>query len=80
MSLNGLDDAKVKEAHDAAIAEPGGWYELTISPGACPALCLAGRTRLAQHLNCLVRGLNGFEILVHPYFALALLTLCLFSN
>jgi len=27
MSLNGLDDAKVKEAHDAAIAEPGGWYE-----------------------------------------------------
>ena len=28
MSLNGLDDAKVKEAHDAAVAEPGGWYEL----------------------------------------------------
>jgi hypothetical protein len=28
MSLNGLDDAKVKEAHDAAIAEPGGWFLL----------------------------------------------------
>jgi len=25
MSLNGLDDAKIKEAHDAAVAEPGGW-------------------------------------------------------
>ena len=25
MSLNGLDDVKVKEAHDAAVAEPGGW-------------------------------------------------------
>jgi len=28
MSLNGLDDPKVKEAHDAAVSEPGGWYEL----------------------------------------------------
>ncbi|KAK0646633.1 hypothetical protein B0T16DRAFT_166564 [Cercophora newfieldiana] len=28
MSLNGLDDAKVKEAHDAAVAEPGGWFLL----------------------------------------------------
>ncbi|KAK2003767.1 hypothetical protein LX36DRAFT_65947 [Colletotrichum falcatum] len=28
MSLNGLDDPKVKEAHDAAIAEPGGWFLL----------------------------------------------------
>ncbi|RDW94749.1 hypothetical protein BP5796_00512 [Coleophoma crateriformis] len=28
MSLNGLDDVKVKEAHDAAIAEPGGWFLL----------------------------------------------------
>lgn len=26
MSLNGLDDPKVREAHAAAIAEPGGWY------------------------------------------------------
>jgi hypothetical protein len=29
MSLNGLDDAKVKEAHDAAVGEPGGWYVYT---------------------------------------------------
>ncbi|OIW33552.1 hypothetical protein CONLIGDRAFT_569808 [Coniochaeta ligniaria NRRL 30616] len=28
MSLNGLDDPKVKEAHAAAIAEPGGWFLL----------------------------------------------------
>lgn len=27
MSLNGLDDPKVKEAHDASVAEPGGWYD-----------------------------------------------------
>jgi len=26
MSLNGLDNAKVKEAYDAAIAELGGWW------------------------------------------------------
>lgn len=26
MSLNGLDDAQVKEAHEAAVAEAGGWY------------------------------------------------------
>lgn len=28
MSLNGLDDAKVKEAHDTAAVEPGGWFSL----------------------------------------------------
>ncbi|KAK4044664.1 hypothetical protein C8A01DRAFT_11922 [Parachaetomium inaequale] len=28
MSLNGLDDARVKEAHEAAVAEPGGWFLL----------------------------------------------------
>ncbi|KAI0874345.1 hypothetical protein GGS24DRAFT_459685 [Hypoxylon argillaceum] len=28
MSLNGLDDVKVKEAHDAANSEPGGWFLL----------------------------------------------------
>ena len=26
MSLNGLDDPKVREAHETAVAEPGGWY------------------------------------------------------
>lgn len=25
MSLNGLDEAQVKEAYDAATGEPGGW-------------------------------------------------------
>ncbi|KAH8754009.1 hypothetical protein F5882DRAFT_339095 [Hyaloscypha sp. PMI_1271] len=28
MSLNGLDDLKIKEAHDTAAAEPGGWFLL----------------------------------------------------
>ncbi|KAJ8128681.1 hypothetical protein O1611_g4952 [Lasiodiplodia mahajangana] len=28
MSLNGLDDVKVREAYDAAISEPGGWFLL----------------------------------------------------
>ncbi|KAH7342578.1 hypothetical protein BKA65DRAFT_478451 [Rhexocercosporidium sp. MPI-PUGE-AT-0058] len=28
MSLNGLDDQKIKEAHDAAVGEPGGWFLL----------------------------------------------------
>ncbi|CAG8950222.1 hypothetical protein HYFRA_00008460 [Hymenoscyphus fraxineus] len=28
MSLNGLDDAKLKEAYDASVAEPGGWFLL----------------------------------------------------
>ncbi|XMA15359.1 hypothetical protein WAI453_008150 [Rhynchosporium graminicola] len=28
MSLNGLDDLKIKEAHDAAVAELGGWFLL----------------------------------------------------
>lgn len=28
MSLNGLDTPQVKEAHDAAVAEPGGWFVL----------------------------------------------------
>ncbi|CZR56982.1 uncharacterized protein PAC_06871 [Phialocephala subalpina] len=28
MSLNGLDDLKIKEAHDTAVAEPGGWFLL----------------------------------------------------
>ncbi|KAF7541199.1 hypothetical protein G7Z17_g12019 [Cylindrodendrum hubeiense] len=28
MSLNGLDDSKVQEAHEAAAAEPGGWFLL----------------------------------------------------
>lgn len=26
MSLNGLDGAQIKEAYDAAVAEPGGWW------------------------------------------------------
>ncbi|KAK4106306.1 hypothetical protein N658DRAFT_15045 [Parathielavia hyrcaniae] len=28
MSLNGLDDTQVKAAHEAAVAEPGGWFLL----------------------------------------------------
>ncbi|KAL7789121.1 hypothetical protein V8C37DRAFT_404061 [Trichoderma ceciliae] len=31
MSLNGLDDAKIVEAHEAGVAEPGGWFLLKYS-------------------------------------------------
>ncbi|KAL6859332.1 hypothetical protein J3F83DRAFT_763411 [Trichoderma novae-zelandiae] len=31
MSLNGLDDPKVVEAHEAGVAEPGGWFLLKYS-------------------------------------------------
>jgi hypothetical protein len=34
MSLNGLDDARVKEAYEAALAEPGGWY-VSLRHGCC---------------------------------------------
>lgn len=43
MSLNGLDTVEVKEAHDAAVAEAGGWY-VTLgsanSPSSCATLAL----------------------------------------
>ena len=32
MSLNGLDHPTVKEAHEAAVAEPGGWYVILFCP------------------------------------------------
>lgn len=32
MSLNGLEDAKIQEAFEGAVAEPGGWYESLIYP------------------------------------------------
>ena len=31
MSLNGLDDKPVKEAHQNALAEAGGWYVSTLA-------------------------------------------------
>ncbi|KAL7957596.1 hypothetical protein V8C34DRAFT_325038 [Trichoderma compactum] len=31
MSLNGLDDPKIVEAHEAGVAEPGGWFLLKYS-------------------------------------------------
>lgn len=31
MSLNGLDDPKVADAHEAAAGEPGGWYGYALS-------------------------------------------------
>lgn len=31
MSLNGLDDTKLKEAYETAIAEAGRWYEQSLS-------------------------------------------------
>jgi len=34
MSLNGLDDAKVTEAYQGALAEAGGWYDSHPAPAA----------------------------------------------
>lgn len=40
MSLNGLDDAQVKEAHEAAVAEAGGWYVIPTLRGVFgPNIC-----------------------------------------
>lgn len=50
MSLNGLDDAKVKEAHEGAVAEAGGWYvEIDFQSG------WLGRGRAAPTVPALVR-------------------------
>lgn len=43
MSLNGLDDTRVKEAHETAVAEPGGWY---VSTRHCFLLPLAAVVQL----------------------------------
>ena len=43
MSLSGLDDARVKEAYDAAAAEPGGWWASSLaSPPSRQDLLTAG--------------------------------------
>ncbi len=38
MSLNGLDEAKVVEAHETAASEPGGWYGMQ-PPLRCRNIC-----------------------------------------
>ncbi|RAL67782.1 hypothetical protein DID88_008509 [Monilinia fructigena] len=55
MSLNGLDDGEVKEAYDAAAAEPGGWFLLKrrnviikYVPDGCSRLVQA---RVTVHFN-----------------------------
>ncbi|KAJ4391205.1 hypothetical protein N0V93_004822 [Gnomoniopsis smithogilvyi] len=45
MSLNGLDDANVKEAHEGAVAEAGGWFLLKYAS--------------RDEVEVLVRGSNG---------------------
>ena len=32
MSLNGLEDPKLKEAYETAVAEAGRWYEQSLPP------------------------------------------------
>ena len=46
MSLNGLDSTILKEAYDAAVAEPGGWY---VVPSPLASLC---------HSSSVVKSLN----------------------
>lgn len=68
MSLNGLDDAKVKEAHDAALAEPGRWYVLLLTP--------CGRTemRTRVYLFSQFRVPSPTQICVHGPASRVLLT------
>lgn len=46
MSLNGLDAAAVKEAYEAAVAEPGGWYVM------CNFSSYTGRIPHPAHAQC----------------------------
>ena len=50
MSLNGLDSAAIKEAHDTANAEPGGWYDASFPP-ACPLVLFHASSTRSRRLG-----------------------------
>ena len=58
MSLNGLDDARVKQAHETAVAEPGGWY---VPIPHCPLLLLA----LLCNSELIIRATRGYGPRLH---------------
>ncbi|KUI65285.1 hypothetical protein VM1G_01035 [Cytospora mali] len=51
MSLNGLDDEKVKEAYDAAVAEPGRWFLLKYASRDEVQILAQGNGSLAEMRN-----------------------------
>lgn len=51
MSLNGLDDAKVVEAHEFAAAELGGWYGFPIFSSQFLFLCSSERAIIRVSVN-----------------------------
>ncbi|RFU72624.1 gpi-anchored cell surface glyco [Trichoderma arundinaceum] len=57
MSLNGLDDPKIVEAHEAALAEPGGWFLLKYSSRDEVELLGKGNGGIAEIRNAVA----GFE-------------------
>jgi len=68
MSLNGLDAASVKEAHEAAVAEAGGWYvtKFLASPSshAIRSLCHGKGELFFQNLTNTLRQDTDSLILV----------------
>lgn len=57
MSLNGLDDPKVVEAHQAGVAEPGGWFLLKYSSRDEVELLDQGNAGIVEMRNAIA----GFE-------------------
>ncbi|KAL6895317.1 hypothetical protein HDV57DRAFT_4852 [Trichoderma longibrachiatum] len=57
MSLNGLDDPKVVEAHQAGVAEPGGWFLLKYSSRDEVELLEKGNGGIVEMRNAIA----GFE-------------------
>ncbi|KAJ6439908.1 gpi-anchored cell surface glycoprotein [Purpureocillium lavendulum] len=62
MSLNGLDEAKVVEAHEAATSEPGGWYGMlppTPPQNATPSAAFLLKYASRDEVELLSRGNGG---------------------
>ncbi|KAF3062920.1 hypothetical protein CFAM422_010351 [Trichoderma lentiforme] len=57
MSLNGLDDPKIVEAHEAGVAEPGGWFLLKYSSRDEVELLEKGNGGIVEIRN----AITGFE-------------------
>ncbi|TDZ19031.1 hypothetical protein Cob_v008283 [Colletotrichum orbiculare MAFF 240422] len=61
MSLNGLDDPKVREAHEAAVAEPGGWFLLKYASRDDVELLARGNGGIVEIRNNIAQFEDGNE-------------------
>ncbi|KAK6086415.1 gpi-anchored cell surface glycoprotein [Seiridium cupressi] len=55
MSLNGLDNATVREAHEAAVAEPGGWFLLKYASRDEVEVYCRGTTGIVEMRNAIAK-------------------------